>query len=362
MRKPSVRFDEENSDSHSTITPNSNQAYFDEYSSSYLHDNSAESDSESFSDSSRKIRKKRSTYQKISDEIRMDLLESVKNGETLKSAAKRHKINYSSAKSILHTFRKEGRILKKSAQERTTKKKSIDFLDSDQPSKNIKTPKKDKLASMAKTRDFTTSLAAISEGNKSELMSNGFSDESSPLSSVNALKVAFSNQMKIENYDNQVENSKASTLASISNHYGYPEHDDSKFKPNNNYYMHYYDAPATETSVDHMLNSGPSYPSYSFLPNDMGSFGDLTSAYQTRPYHNEEIYSDPSAFLSSKGYNMPYGSEDREMRMGGHGMDGEGYGYMDTQKILKDALSKAPTAFGGHHETTVRKDSIDLYF
>ncbi len=121
MRRPSTRFDEEHSDS---ITPNSAQPFFDEYSSSYLHDNSAGSDSESFSDSSRKIRKKRSTYQKISDEIRMDLLDSVKNGETLKSAAKRHKINYSSAKSILHTFRKEGRIFKKSAQERNTRKRS----------------------------------------------------------------------------------------------------------------------------------------------------------------------------------------------------------------------------------------------
>jgi len=353
MRRPSAhitRFDEESSDSHSTITPT--QPFFDEYSSSYLHDNSAGSDSESFSDSSRKIRKKRSTYQKISDEVRMDLLEAVKNGETLKSAAKRHKINYSSAKSILHTFRKEGRILKKSAQERTTKKKSSFDLIDEPVSKASRSAKKEKFGSMAKTHNFTTSLAAISEGNKSELMSNAFSDESSPISSVNALKNAFSAQMKIENYDNQVENSKASTLASISNHYGYQDHEEPKFKANNNYYMNYYDAPATETSVDHMLNNGPNYSNYSFLGgNDMGSFGDIVSAYQTKPYHNEEIYSDPNNFLSSQKYNMPYASEDVR----------ESYGYVDTQKILKDALSKVPASFTDH-EPVIRKDSIDLYF
>jgi len=75
-------------------------------------------DAESSVSSSKKIRKKRNTYQKIDDDIRLKLLEAVQNGETLKAVAKRCNINYSSAKSILHTYRKEGRILKKSGQDR----------------------------------------------------------------------------------------------------------------------------------------------------------------------------------------------------------------------------------------------------
>jgi hypothetical protein len=72
---------------------------------------------------SRKITKKRNKYQKIDDEIRLKLVEAVeKNGEMLKTAAKRFKINYSSAKSIFHTYRKEGRILKKLVKDRYKKK------------------------------------------------------------------------------------------------------------------------------------------------------------------------------------------------------------------------------------------------
>jgi len=112
--------------------------------SPYLHDASPDSDNESMSDSSRKIRKKRNTYQKISDDIRVQLLDAVQNGETLKSAAKRHKINYSSAKSILHTYRKEGRILKKSAQERTTKKRSSP-TEIERPSKISKLSRKENM-------------------------------------------------------------------------------------------------------------------------------------------------------------------------------------------------------------------------
>ena len=69
-------------------------------------------------DKTRKIRKKRNAYKKIDDNIRLQLLNSVQRGETLKSAAKRLQVNYSSAKSIFHIYRKEGRILKKATQER----------------------------------------------------------------------------------------------------------------------------------------------------------------------------------------------------------------------------------------------------
>jgi len=53
----------------------------------------------------------------------LKLVEAVeKNGEMLKTAAARYNVNYSSAKSIFHTYRKEGRVLKKSIRERYKKK------------------------------------------------------------------------------------------------------------------------------------------------------------------------------------------------------------------------------------------------
>jgi hypothetical protein len=126
MKRPSAintKVLENSSDLLPNTAPSSSQTFIEEpVSPSNNNDNGNISDTDSVSDSSR-LRKKRNTYQKISDDIRVNLLEAVQNGETLKAAAKRHKINYSSAKSILHTYRKEGRILKKSAQERTMKRK-----------------------------------------------------------------------------------------------------------------------------------------------------------------------------------------------------------------------------------------------
>jgi len=73
--------------------------------------------------SSKKILRKRKKYHKIDDNIRMKLVEAVeKNGEMLKTAASRYGVNYSSAKSIFHTYRKEGRVVKKNIRERYNKK------------------------------------------------------------------------------------------------------------------------------------------------------------------------------------------------------------------------------------------------
>lgn len=107
-----ANFDDETSDSYSNEFPGFSP-HSDKENVYYNCDQS------SVSSESKKIRKKRNAYQKIDDETRLELLEAVqKRGETLKSAAKRLNINYSSAKSILHTYRKEGRILKKSALDR----------------------------------------------------------------------------------------------------------------------------------------------------------------------------------------------------------------------------------------------------
>jgi hypothetical protein len=82
-------------------------------------DSTSSYSSDGVSSQSKKIIKRRTAYQKIDDDVRLELLNAVqKRGETLKSASKRLGINYSSAKSVLHTFRKEGRILKKTVLER----------------------------------------------------------------------------------------------------------------------------------------------------------------------------------------------------------------------------------------------------
>jgi hypothetical protein len=108
---------DEMSDTISTSAASLNYLPFEDSSPGDLHStNSIDSD---ILCKSKKIRKKRAAYQKIDDDIRLKLLEAVQRGETLKSAAKRYQVNYSSAKSIFHIFRKEGRILKKVTQEKT---------------------------------------------------------------------------------------------------------------------------------------------------------------------------------------------------------------------------------------------------
>lgn len=97
-----------------SLSPKSNSC-----SHSFYPQHSSFDDVDTLTGSSRKIRKKRNAYDKIDDDKRLQLFDAVQHrGETLKSAAKRLGINYSSAKSILHTFRKEGRILKKSTFDR----------------------------------------------------------------------------------------------------------------------------------------------------------------------------------------------------------------------------------------------------
>lgn len=104
--------EEDTSDSLSTT--NSFSHFSSDANSLFLHSTEM-TETESSSPQGKKIRKKRNAYGKIDDDKRLQLLEAVqKRGETLKAASKRLGINYSSAKSIIHTYRKEGRILKKS--------------------------------------------------------------------------------------------------------------------------------------------------------------------------------------------------------------------------------------------------------
>jgi len=89
----------------------------------------------SLSSASKKHIQKRKKYRRIDDEIRLKLVEAVeKNGEMLKTAAARYNVNYSSAKSIFHTYRKEGRVIKKSIRERNKNKKVQSSSPVEQPS------------------------------------------------------------------------------------------------------------------------------------------------------------------------------------------------------------------------------------
>ena len=116
---PANLFDEDTSDSLSNGVPSLSSLSF-EGPPFFPPTSESFETTDTISSQTKKIRKKRNAYQKIDDDLRLQLLEAVQqNGETLKSASKRLQINYSSAKSIIHTFRKEGRILKKSALERT---------------------------------------------------------------------------------------------------------------------------------------------------------------------------------------------------------------------------------------------------
>jgi len=112
--------DEDSSDTLSNGVPSFSSLSFEGGIPFFPLTSESDENVETLSSQTKKIRKKRNAYQKIDDDLRLLLLEAVQqNGETLKAASKRLKINYSSAKSIIHTFRKEGRILKKSALERT---------------------------------------------------------------------------------------------------------------------------------------------------------------------------------------------------------------------------------------------------
>jgi len=108
-----------------------------------------DSECDSISGYTKKITKKRKKYSKIEDDIRMKLLDAVENhGETLKSAATKFGVNYSSAKSIFHTYRKEGRILKKPARERYRRKPLIPRTESttitQESSPGVEAPKETK--------------------------------------------------------------------------------------------------------------------------------------------------------------------------------------------------------------------------
>jgi hypothetical protein len=388
------KHEEELSDS-SNNDPKSNHNYIEEASSPYLSNNALSSDGDSISDVSRKISKKRNAYQKISDDIRVNLLESVQNGETLKAAAKRHKINYSSAKSILHTYRKEGRILKKSAQERTTKKKN---KEPEQTSKAPKSSKKESGQSTLSISKVPHSFASLTEKTKAETASNAsIEDHHSPLStmtSMTRLNDNFTNLLKMDNHYDHISDRKDSidtTLFQLD-HQNLPKDEEQHMKvlasmgngdlSEMNHMIglqanplhrgnYYYDASFSEMSTDQMIGDGPDHVSnHMFFPKEFDSFNDMVSALQTRPFNNDNFFYDPGVFLCPRTFNTHPMIEDKTHKLENvmdyddHGENAGSYtlkGFMDSQNLFREALNKASFISYSGNPAGYIKDSFDLF-
>jgi len=376
MRRPSAlssKLQEEIFGSFPAAPSNNTHKELDDEASSYLHDNSPCSDSESFSDESRKIRKKRNTYQKIPDDIRMQLLEAVQNGETLKAAAKRHKINYSSAKSILHTYRKEGRILKKSAQERSTKRRILSNDEFEQPLKSSKFSKKENV----QPAEDQLSMKSYQYNTLGDKMK---SDENGPMG-----------VLKIDNYEHHYEeNTEVKPLGEVSlsnnTHQPMQKQDDKKpsqaqvgydiermnqmeaiaahnasrtmpkedtltVRPKmfDHFHMNYFEGNPFETRTNHGLEA-PEFTNYTHYPREMESFSDMISTWQNRSGQQDEHRhgTDTHATTDHTGGDM----------LGMPFMN-----FLETQRFFQRAAVRKASfvSYGGSSTGFRRKESFDLF-
>jgi hypothetical protein len=368
MKKPTTintKFSEEMyEDSYNTGVNPTNEP-----TSPYLHDASpADSDNESMSDGSRKIRKKRNTYQKISDDIRVQLLDAVQNGETLKSAAKRHKINYSSAKSILHTYRKEGRILKKSAQERTTKKRASP-TEIERPSKISKLSRKE---NMQPDEDESTASQSY---NSNEKKHDAHADENHGGEGNSHVIGLLSS-----NYDHHADDIQAPTEAAPPSH-AYPKsdgpltvrkHDNIAENHTGEYHKgaqkgeHHaykgrnYDAshpgyhPEHEGYAGHHHREGHEHGGY-YYSRELDSFNDAVNMWQARSAHHQ----DPATFLPYGRYAIPTHHHEPAHKDGHHGHEFEDHGDTSVGYLLKSFMDMQ----SGHyqHQQPIRKSSFVSY-
>jgi len=416
MKRPScisTKVEEDIYDPFSSTAPNSGNTYLDDPSSPY-HNNAALSDTDSISDSSRKIRKKRNTYQKISDDIRIMLLEAVQKGETLKAAAKRHKINYSSAKSILHTYRKEGRILKKSAQERTTKKKGGSIVECEQPQKNIKSSKKENVQPSQKNDNMLVSSLALGDRIKYEPTNNGSVEEGKALEVSKILNGCPKGLTKIEHNehhedDNNMKSStkvptprmanqiaqkkKEETVTKTMPHMDAEEFPESHYMgalegfnshrmsyteenaPNrlklfDNFYTNYFDAPIHEHGVDHMLGEHPEGMNFIHPSREFDPFSDMVvTSLHNRSTRSDSFSFNPN-FMVSRGFNMQNALGDKTNKIeNGAEYDYNGEfpsacplkSFMDTQNLFREALRKASLVSHNDDNIGCRKGSIDFF-
>jgi len=150
------------------------------------------SETSSLSLRSKRISKRRSRYQKIDNTIRQKLIDAViKDGQMLKTAAGECGVNYSSAKSIFHTYRKEGRISKKSLRDRYLKKHCAVPKPKLMPLPSINISESE--SSLSDLNSFKQKAYAIFNGNNKE----GYSP-SSQLTRVVDLKASQQQSFKIK--------------------------------------------------------------------------------------------------------------------------------------------------------------------
>jgi molybdenum-dependent DNA-binding transcriptional regulator ModE len=347
---------------------NAGQEDYIEENGSPAHSDNNDNASESDCGSDGKSRKKRNAYQKISDDIRVSLLEAVQNGETLKAAAKRYKINYSSAKSILHTYRKEGRILKKSAQERTAKKK-FGGASENKPSatKPTKTVKKETAQADENSYKQSKAIEPMTKKVKTEAASST-AEEVLPLGKVDNNRVQ-SHEDHHESHgrnfpiipiphehegqmDMHFMNSRKNSMHQFKLF--------DNFHPMNFSDMHFPD-------FNHMPSDAHDFQNYRRLSRDFDSFNDMVSALHGKPGQHEEHLHDPNMFLGPKSHvhgDDKHGKTENVMDFDDHG---EATGncplrsFMDTQRMFRNALRKASFLSYGSN-TGFRKGSFDLMF
>jgi len=311
----------------------------------------------------------------------MQLLEAVQNGETLKAAAKRHKINYSSAKSILHTYRKEGRILKKSAQERTTKKRSLPTSEFENSAKATKQAKKENVHTTENDYPFAQSFASSNQKVKCEANNNNGEEASFRNPKKVLVENSSNSKFSGHHYENHSDNqpltlqdnvhhpihkedeSTMRMLAIIENehpseanhhHTTDPAYKDensvNKFKLFDNFYFnHHY-----ETPTEHIFGDGADYLNHMNFSKEFEPFHENASNAIRKASTNEVDhhtgFDDKNGFISNP-FDFEMSAPDPNCPF---------KSFMDTQRLLRDALRKASfTSFNGKYGG-YRKGSVDF--
>jgi len=385
MKRPFSLTTNQEKDGSSSISKASKkkQDYLDGNASPDSYDNSYSSDTDSVSYESRKIRKKRNTYHKIADDIRVDLLESVQNGETLKSAAKRHNINYSSAKSILHTYRKEGRILKKSVQERNFKKKSeVAETESEQtPKQKKKAVKKENLqlpyvtTTMEEVLDCSSEETTGHSVRKSERLRINSESTQSMETASNSQEKTLENVASQETIQAQQDEQPAMAMVSgpaceqaqYSHHYYSNAEEDNhmNYHDNHKLFDNFFTTYPEPTYKNTMMRYDENYQ-MDHHPKEFDSFNEMMDTLQTR--HRYDAFQDSNSFLCSREVNTNHLFEDRN-RKNGNEVHSENTcesslnfafnSFIDTQNMFRDTLRQSP--FGNNENRfCYRKESIDF--
>jgi len=391
MKRPftlTSKQEKEASGSYSKASKKS-QDYLDGNASPDSYDNSHSSDNDSVSYESRKIRKKRNTYHKISDDIRMDLLESVQNGETLKSAAKRHNINYSSAKSILHTYRKEGRILKKSVQERNFKKKpeAVDSDVEETPKKKKKAAKKDNsqlpyvTTAVEETLDCSPEETASQVVRKSERIrmnaestQPSHSDTASNSQGENSQTVVTSQEQDQTYQSEQPAVAMASGPAYAQGQYldqYYPNAEEDHHMNYHNDHKLFDNFFTTYPEQQHYNNTvrydGQEDNYHNYYPKEFDSFNEMMDTLQNKTTRYD-AYQDSNSFLCSREVNTSHLFEERSRKSATEGhsdntcenpLNFAFKSFMEAQNMFRDTLRESPFR-NNENSFRYRKDSVDF--